>query len=181
MQFRTSFCSRRATTRLPFSTATPRQTRSPRTILTKAQEGGLTGFINSLTVAIQNSPLSNGKKALAIAMAGDYDEVAVKQTIESQTSQEKVLMYSFSGCPFCKKAKAVLDNVGAKYTVYELDQMPDGKAYRAELAKMTGRTSMPNIWIDNQNIGGCNDGSPGLMPLQAQGKLVPMLKAAGAL
>lgn len=56
-------------------------------------------------------------------------------------------MFSWSGCPFCKKAKALLDSEGAKYTALELDQMPDGKAIRAELAKLTDRTSVPNIWI----------------------------------
>jgi len=40
---------------------------------------------------------------------------------------------------------------------------------------------MPSIWIkDSGYIGGCNDG-PGIMPLQTEGKLVPMLVAAGAL
>lgn len=40
-----------------------------------------------------------------------------------------------------------------------------GKALRAELAKMTGRSSVPNIWIAGQNVGGCSEG-PGVVPLQ---------------
>ena len=42
---------------------------------------------------------------------------------------------SWSGCPFCKKAKALLDSKGAKYTALELDQMEDGQKYRAALAE----------------------------------------------
>lgn len=53
----------------------------------------------------------------------------------------QVMVFSWSGCPFCKNAKALLDTTGAKYTALELDQMEDGKAIRAELAKMTDRTS----------------------------------------
>lgn len=41
-------------------------------------------------------------------------------------------------------------------------------------------TSMPNIFIKGTPCGGCNDG-PGVMTLQKEGKLLPMLKAAGAL
>ena len=63
----------------------------------------------------------------------------------------------------------------------ELDQMgQEGKAIRAELAVKTGRTSMPNIWISGTSVGGCNDG-PGVVTLNKEGKLQPMLKAAGAL
>jgi glutaredoxin len=47
-------------------------------------------------------------------------------------------------------------------------------------AQMTDRTSVPNIFISGQSVGGCNDG-PGVVTLHSQGKLVPMLQAAGAL
>lgn len=59
----------------------------------------------------------------------------------------QVVVFSWSGCPFCKQAKSVLDGTGAKYTALELDQMADGDAIRAELAKLTDRTSVPNIFI----------------------------------
>ena len=82
---------------------------------------------------------------------------------------------------FCKKAKAVLDEMKVPYTAYELTEMGDeGKALRAELAEMTGRTSVPNTFIAGEGIGGCNDG-PGLMTLKENGKLEPMLRAAGVL
>jgi len=56
----------------------------------------------------------------------------------------------------------------------------EGKALRAQLGVMTGRTSVPNIWIAGEGIGGCNDG-PGIMTLEKEGKLDGMLKAAGVL
>ena len=104
--------------------------------------------------------------------------------------------------------------MNAKFVAVELDQMPDGPALRAELAKViahrtgleylyivplrnhkalvctpcsagcvvqrTNRTSMPNIWIRQKPIGGCNDG-PGLLTLDRKGQLRPMLQSAGAL
>ncbi|KIY98942.1 hypothetical protein MNEG_9022 [Monoraphidium neglectum] len=57
---------------------------------------------------------------------------------------------------------------------------PEGMQLRAELAEMTDRTSMPSIWISGSFVGGCNDG-PGVMSLNKQGKLVPLLKQAGAM
>ena len=90
-------------------------------------------------------------------------------------------MFSFSTCPFCKKAKAVLDKAGVKYTAIELNEMgSQGMAIRSELAQRTGRTSMPNIFIGGVGVGGCNDG-PGIMTLQSNGELIPMLQKAGAL
>lgn len=47
-----------------------------------------------------------------------------------------MVVFSWSGCPFCKKAKQLLTDVGAKYTALELDTLPDGKALRAELAQV---------------------------------------------
>ncbi|KAI3433356.1 hypothetical protein D9Q98_003174 [Chlorella vulgaris] len=137
-------------------------------------------LINSISVAVKKSPLNAGKKALAIAQAGQYDEAATRAKIDAWIANNPVVVFSWSGCPFCKKAKALLDSEGAKYTALELDQMPDGKAIRAELAKLTDRTSVPNIWIAGQNVGGCSDG-PGVATLQSKGQLAPMLQAAGAL
>lgn len=75
----------------------------------------------------------------------------------------------------------MLTDLGVDYAVFELNEMGDrGKALRAELAERTGRTSVPNTFIGGEGIGGCNDG-PGIMTLKEEGKLVPMLQAAGAL
>jgi glutaredoxin 3 len=67
---------------------------------------------------------------------------------------EPVLMFSFTTCPFCIKAKGVLDGMNAKYTVIELDTDPDGKAIRAEMADIVGQTSVPAIWIGGEFAGG---------------------------
>lgn len=140
----------------------------------------MTGFINKLTVAIQNSPLAEGKKALAKLQAGKYDVDATRMMMDKYIQDNPVMVFSFSTCPFCVKAKKILNEIGAKYVAIELDQMPEGYAIRAELAERTGRTSMPNIWINGKSIGGCNDG-PGIVPLKESGSLLSMLEEAGAL
>lgn len=71
--------------------------------------------------------------------------------------------------------------MGAEFLAVELDEMgAEGNQIRAELAKKTQRTSMPNIFIGGESVGGCNDG-PGIMTLQKEGKLAPKLQAAGAM
>lgn len=45
---------------------------------------------------------------------------------------------------------------------------------------MTGRTSVPNVYISGTSYGGANDG-PGILSLHKKGELVPLLQAAGAL
>lgn len=76
----------------------------------------------------------------------------------------------------------MLDGLGAKYEVVELNEVADGPGLRAELGSLVGRTSVPAVWINGQFVGGCNDGPlGGVNSLNEQGKLAPMLKEAGAL
>jgi glutaredoxin 3 len=135
-----------------------------------ATEVGLMNFLN------------DGKKALVKSLAGEYDSASIKARIDGLVDNNPVFMFSFTTCPFCIKAKQVLDDIGAKYTVVELDTDPDGKAIRAEMAELVGRTSVPAIWISGQFVGGCNDGPMGgIVSLNNSGKLKGMLREIGAL
>ena len=159
-------------------------------MLPETEEDGWTGepsewaeadsFTQKLSAFTQNY-LSGIKQFVAERVAGEFDADAVDAAIEAEVSRGGVLMYSFTSCPFCKKAKELLDDKGASYVVVELDELSDGAARRARLGARTGRTSVPAIFIDGSYIGGLNDGSPGLAPLDAAGELVPRLKGAGAL
>lgn len=80
------------------------------------------------------------------------------------------------------QAKEVLTATKAQYTVVELDADPDGKAIRAELGDIVGRTSVPAIWINGKFVGGCNDGPMGgVVALQKSGQLQGLLQEAGVL
>ncbi|KAJ1622825.1 hypothetical protein T492DRAFT_618289 [Pavlovales sp. CCMP2436] len=120
-----------------------------------------------------------------VAVGKKFDPVPVDARIAAETSARGVFMYSFPGCPFCRKAKAVLEAEGAKFTVVELDSEADGPQIRARVGRLTGRTSMPAIWVGGEYIGGCNDGGPagggGLVGLAESGQLRSMLKRAGAI
>eukprot|EP00980_Cylindrotheca_fusiformis_P015912 scaffold4658_cov118-Cylindrotheca_fusiformis.AAC.18 len=146
------------------------------------QVGGTRKTFSSSTQVNVFDFLKEGKKKLVKSLAGEYDEAAIKDRVDGLIGDNPVLMFSFTTCPFCLKAKQVLDEKKAKYTVVELDTDPDGKAIRAEMADFVGRTSVPAIWIQGQFVGGCNDGPMGgLIKLNEAGQLDGLLKTAGAI
>ena len=121
------------------------------------------------------------KQFVAEKVAGDFDAAAVDASIDAALGDGGVTMYTFTSCPFCKKAKELLDDKGATYTEIALDEREDGAALRARLGKRTGRTSVPAVWIGDEYVGGLNDGAPGLVPLDKAGELDGKLKSARAL
>ena len=129
--------------------------------------------------------LNQGKKALVKAVAGDFDETSTRALLDSYIATPGVMMLSFTTCPFCIKAKELLDGKGATYKVVELNVIPEGKAIRVVMADVIGRTSVPAVFIDGVFVGGCNDGPTeefnGLVKLDQAGKLDTLLTAAGAL
>ena len=122
------------------------------------------------------------KQFVADIVAGDYDEHAVTAKVEAfiNSSDKKnpaVTMFSFTTCPFCRRAKDYLDEKGIAYSVMELDELDgnEGNEIRAVLGKKTRRTSVPSIFVGGTYIGGCNDG-PGLLPLGESGELDKLLQ-----
>ncbi len=82
----------------------------------------------------------------------------------------QVEIYTWSTCPFCIRAKALLDRKGVQYTEHCID---GDEPARAEMSKRAnGRRSVPQIFIDGKHVGGCDD----LYALNSQGKLDPMLQ-----
>mmetsp|Transcript_24339 Transcript_24339/g.57300 ORF Transcript_24339/g.57300 Transcript_24339/m.57300 type:complete len:234 (-) Transcript_24339:2220-2921(-) len=132
------------------------------------------------TVVAGNSLGYRFKQFVADIVAGsDYDVEAVNARIDGFVSENPVAMFSFTSCPFCRRAKDLLDEKGVKYEVLELDEMEGnaGNEIRANLGRKTGRTSVPSIFIGGNYIGGCNDG-PGLLPLEESGELDLLLREA---
>lgn len=60
--------------------------------------------------------------------------------------------------------------------VVELDELADEAEVQAALQRLTRQSTVPNVFIGGKHIGGCDD----TMALHRSGKLLPLLKAAGA-
>jgi len=82
----------------------------------------------------------------------------------------KVLMYATAACPFCQSAERLLVAKGAQIEKIRVDLEPER---RAEMMQKSGRRTVPQIWIGERHIGGCDD----LYALDRQGGLDPLLKA----
>jgi glutaredoxin 3 len=81
----------------------------------------------------------------------------------------KVEVYTWQTCPFCLKAKLLLWAKGVNFTEYKIDG--DEEARKAMAQRANGRRSVPQIFINNQHIGGCDD----LYTLDTQAELDALL------
>jgi glutaredoxin 3 len=80
-------------------------------------------------------------------------------------------IYTTDFCPYCTRAKALLDRKGASYTEHHA---PHGSQARKDaIARSGGRTTVPQIFINGQAIGGSDD----LVALDRAGKLDALLQA----
>ncbi|MEG0637429.1 MAG: glutaredoxin 3 [Pseudomonas sp.] len=81
-----------------------------------------------------------------------------------------VIVYSSDYCPYCSRAKHLLQSKGVAFEEIKVDGKPQ---LRAEMSQKAGRTSVPQIWIGSTHVGGCDD----LYALERSGKLDGLLKA----
>ena len=82
----------------------------------------------------------------------------------------KVLMYTRTVCPYCDQAKALLKRYNVAIDEVNIDTDPS-KA--AEMIEKSQRRSVPQIFINDEHIGGCDD----LVALERAGKLKPKLES----
>ncbi len=85
---------------------------------------------------------------------------------------QNVKMYTTATCPYCTRAKQVLKAKGVTQ-IEEIRIDLDAQA-RSHMMESTGRRTVPQIFIGQTHVGGCDD----LMALDAQGGLLPLLNAA---
>ena len=84
---------------------------------------------------------------------------------------QEVTIYSSAWCPFCQRALALLAQKNVQAEVISVDGNPD---VRKAMAEKAGKTSVPQIWIGTQHIGGCDD----LYALEGRGELDQLLADA---
>ena len=66
----------------------------------------------------------------------------------------QVLVYSAAHCPYCERAKMLLQKKGLSYTEIRVDL---DETERDKMIARSGRRTVPQIFIDDQHIGGCDD------------------------
>ncbi len=76
----------------------------------------------------------------------------------------EVVIYGTRFCPYCVRARMLLDSKDITYTYIPVDEQ---KEQRMVMEQRSQRTSVPQIFIDDYHVGGCDD----LFALESQGKL----------
>jgi glutaredoxin 3 len=82
-----------------------------------------------------------------------------------------IVIYTKSSCPYCHAAKDLLRRKGADFQEIGVDGDRAGQAAMA--AKANGRSTVPQIFIGDRHVGGCDD----LYELEETGRLDPLLTA----
>ena len=85
-----------------------------------------------------------------------------------------VRMYTTQVCPYCQRAKALLQQRGVQ--VIDEVRVDLEPAERDKMVALTGRRTVPQIFIGDTHVGGCDD----LMALDQRGGLAPLLAPAAA-
>lgn len=80
----------------------------------------------------------------------------------------KVIVYSSANCPYCVRAKELLDRKGIQYDEIRVDQ---DTFQRDIMMEKSGRRTVPQIFINDKPIGGCDD----LYALEKSGELARLL------
>lgn len=80
----------------------------------------------------------------------------------------EITIYTTRFCPFCVRAKSLLSNKRAEFKEIAVD---GDSEMRRQLLERTGQRTVPQIWIGQQHVGGCDE----LMTLDRQGRLDTML------
>ena len=88
---------------------------------------------------------------------------------EKVIPMKKVEIYTKGYCPYCVRAKSLLDSKNVEYTEYKIDMHPELRSSMMERAN--GGYTVPQIFIDDKHIGGCDE----MMALERKQQLDPLL------
>ena len=79
-----------------------------------------------------------------------------------------VVIYTTGWCPYCQRARKLLEKKGVSFTEIDVESAPEK---RAEMQARSGRRTVPQIFIGDSHVGGCDD----LHDLEDEGKLDALL------
>ncbi|XP_021906685.1 monothiol glutaredoxin-S1-like [Carica papaya] len=99
------------------------------------------------------------------------------EVVTNFIAERPVVIFSRSSCCMSHTIKSLICGFGANPTVYELDQLPNGREVERALVQLGLNPSVPAVFIGQQLVGGANQ----IMTLQVQNQLSPLLRRAGAI
>lgn len=82
----------------------------------------------------------------------------------------RIVLYTTPWCPFCVRARQLLEQKGLVYENIDVSGDPDRKR---EMMERSGRHTVPQIWINDEHVGGCDE----LFALERSGRLDQMTES----
>lgn len=93
----------------------------------------------------------------------------MRHPVSSHDRAVKVVMYATSGCPYCARARQLLERKGVTFEEIDVDARPEA---RAQMVARSGRRTVPQLFVGETHVGGCDD----LYDLDARGGLDKLLQ-----
>ncbi|CAH2072277.1 unnamed protein product [Thlaspi arvense] len=106
-----------------------------------------------------------------VSSASSPEAEFVKKTISSH----KIVIFSKSYCPYCKRAKSVFRELDQVPYVVELDEREDGFSVQSALGEIVGRRTVPQVFVNGKHIGGSDD----TVEAHESGELAKLLGVSG--
>ncbi|KAI0562578.1 glutaredoxin [Gracilaria domingensis] len=102
--------------------------------------------INALRAARQNSRCATRPRWYA----------STGSTVNKAISDNNVMVFSASYCPYCMRVKSLFADLNVDHTVWELDERDDGDDIKGFLLEKTGQRTVPNVFVKGSHVGGCD-------------------------
>ncbi|XP_069825078.1 glutaredoxin 2 [Dendropsophus ebraccatus] len=102
----------------------------------------------------------------------DLPQTDVVKMVEETISQNCVVIYSKTSCPYCKMAKEAFNSIDVTYKTIELDEEDNGRQIQDALHQMTGGRTVPRVFVNGTCIGGGTE----TRQLNQTGKLLELVQ-----
>ncbi|KAF8776512.1 hypothetical protein HU200_003225 [Digitaria exilis] len=143
---------------------------------------GGTNRVMSLHLSGELVPMLKNAASKLIVFPSKLDlginKTAMAERVSRLSTEKAAVIFTRSQCPMCHTVSSLFSELGVCAAVHELDRDPRGREMEKELARRLGRAPpVPAVFVGGNLIGSTDK----VMALHLAGKLVPMLKAAGAI
>ncbi|KAI9635405.1 putative glutathione transferase [Dioszegia hungarica] len=82
---------------------------------------------------------------------------SAKQFVDEGIKKNHVMVYGKSYCPYCQRAKKLLEGETSEMEYIDLDKRDDGSDIQAYLKQLNGQGTVPHVYIGQEFIGGCSE------------------------
>ncbi|KAK3806624.1 MAG: glutaredoxin [Benniella sp.] len=97
---------------------------------------------------------------------------SIRSLIRTSITQNPVMIFSKSYCPYCLRVKDLFQDLDLKYTALELDEHDQGTEIQQALKVVSGQSTVPNVFVKGHHVGGCD----ATIAANETGKLQSLLK-----